>query len=129
MTQYRKLYADFYGITWDPKEMEVHHIDYDHSNNDIGNLILLPTKLHRLLHKAYAEVLQVRAFGPSTDALLKEITREGLVVGASIAGDAMDAYMAVLDKCANWCLLRNVHYCRPWGELTQHITPEINLLG
>ena len=47
MTQYRKFYADFYGITWDTKEMEVHHVDFNHENNDIRNLILLPKEIHR----------------------------------------------------------------------------------
>ena len=45
-TNYRKFYAEYYGIKWDPKKFQVHHIDGDRSNNSIENLVLLPTELH-----------------------------------------------------------------------------------
>ena len=50
-TDYRKFYAEHYGIKWDPKKFQVHHIDGDRSNNSIENLVLLPTELHQLFHK------------------------------------------------------------------------------
>lgn len=51
MKDYRKIYADYYGIKWDSKLFEVHHIDRDRENNDINNLVLVPKKLHREYHK------------------------------------------------------------------------------
>lgn len=47
---YVEKYKDYYGIDFDSQEYEVHHIDFNHSNNDIENLMLLPKKLHRRYH-------------------------------------------------------------------------------
>ena len=47
---YRKLYAERYSITI-PEGYDVHHIDLNHENNEIGNLLLLPHDLHMKLHK------------------------------------------------------------------------------
>ena len=46
---YRALYEKHYGISI-PKDFHVHHIDGDRSNNSIGNLILLPSRIHAALH-------------------------------------------------------------------------------
>ena len=46
---YRKYYKDYYGIDFDSSYV-IHHIDFDRSNNDINNLILLPSKLHSRYH-------------------------------------------------------------------------------
>ena len=46
---YRKYYKDYYGIDFDSNYV-IHHIDFDRSNNDINNLILLPSKLHSRYH-------------------------------------------------------------------------------
>lgn len=48
---YREFYKSYYGIDFDRKEFEVHHIDLDRGNNDIKNLILLPKKLHERYHE------------------------------------------------------------------------------
>lgn len=47
---YRQYYKDYYSIEFDGRKFEVHHIDKNRSNNDISNLILLPTSLHKLFH-------------------------------------------------------------------------------
>lgn len=49
--KYRQLYKKYYGIEFGA-DYEVHHIDMNHSNNSINNLILLPKELHRKLHQA-----------------------------------------------------------------------------
>ena len=36
--------------------LEVHHIDWDHENNDINNLIALPIQLHQLIHSYFGYV-------------------------------------------------------------------------
>lgn len=46
---YRKLYKSYYKIEFG-SEFEIHHIDGNHSNNEIRNLLLLPQKLHDQLH-------------------------------------------------------------------------------
>lgn len=51
MKDYKKIYADYYGIKWDSSLFEVHHIDRNRENNDIKNLVLIPKKLHAEYHR------------------------------------------------------------------------------
>lgn len=46
---YRQYYKDYYGIDFD-KSMVVHHIDFDRTNNNIDNLLLMPRELHSKYH-------------------------------------------------------------------------------
>ena len=46
---YRKLYKEHYGIEFG-EDMAVHHIDFDRSNNNIDNLLLMPRTLHQKYH-------------------------------------------------------------------------------
>lgn len=46
---YRKYYKDYYGISF-PETMHIHHIDGNRSNNNIENLVLLPSKVHQDYH-------------------------------------------------------------------------------
>ena len=52
---YREKYKRHYNIAFGP-EYEVHHIDLNHKNDDIENLLLLPKDLHRAYHKIIAEL-------------------------------------------------------------------------
>ena len=53
--QYRKFFKEYYGIDFS-NDYEVHHIDLNHYNNDIKNLMLLPKELHRKYHKCLNEI-------------------------------------------------------------------------
>ena len=46
---YRSLYIN--QIESIPKDWEVHHIDFNHNNNDIKNLIAVPKIVHVTIHK------------------------------------------------------------------------------
>lgn len=46
---YRLKYKKYYNIDFS-NNYEIHHIDLNHNNNDIENLLLLPKKLHRKYH-------------------------------------------------------------------------------
>lgn len=46
----QKKYKDYFKIQIG-KEYDIHHIDFNHENNDIENLLLLPNDLHQRLHK------------------------------------------------------------------------------
>ena len=41
MANYRQMYKQYYGINFG-REYHVHHIDCNHENDAIGNLVLLP---------------------------------------------------------------------------------------
>lgn len=49
LKNYREKYERFYGITFN-SDFDVHHIDFDRTNNDIKNLLLLPKDLHAKYH-------------------------------------------------------------------------------
>lgn len=46
---YRKYYKEYYGIEFGD-DMEVHHIDWYRNNNDIKNLLLIPSEVHSCFH-------------------------------------------------------------------------------
>lgn len=52
---YRKYYKDYYGIDFG-SEYDIHHIDFNHGNNDINNLILLPEYLHKEYHELVGSI-------------------------------------------------------------------------
>lgn len=49
---YRKLYERHYGIKI-PPDYDIHHINFNHEDNRVENLILLPKKLHQRIHKCF----------------------------------------------------------------------------
>ena len=62
---YRKFYKEYYGIDFG-SEYSIHHIDFDRSNNDIGNLIVLPHSLHNNYHIC---IQQIRGYKSCWDSL------------------------------------------------------------
>ena len=46
---YRQFYKEYYGIDFDDS-MVIHHIDFDRSNNNIDNLLMMPKELHAKYH-------------------------------------------------------------------------------
>lgn len=58
---YRQLYKDHYHIDFG-SDMVVHHIDFDRSNNSIGNLMLLPNDVHARYHMAYTKMIGLEKF-------------------------------------------------------------------
>lgn len=47
--EHRKVWEDFYGEI--PEGMQIHHKDFDKTNNDISNLQLVTPLEHRRLHE------------------------------------------------------------------------------
>jgi hypothetical protein len=47
---YRKLYED--NIDDIPENWEVHHIDFNHDNNELDNLIAIPSMVHMIIHQS-----------------------------------------------------------------------------
>ena len=115
MKDYRKLYADYYGISWDPAKFEVHHIDGNRQNNDIDNLILLPKELHQRLHHSGSFDLQ-------------RYETQVLTVGRSDQDpDEIETRILAINACQPWAQLRAVNYRWPSGESMGKITEETAL--
>lgn len=52
---YRYLVEHFIGHEL-PKGLTVHHIDFNHSNNSLENLLIIPTPLHAWIHRTKGTV-------------------------------------------------------------------------
>ena len=124
MTDYRKYYAEYYRITWDAKEFEVHHIDRNRENNFIDNLILLPKDLHKRLHKVYNDIDRMKAYCQSTNRDVIGLREQENINyhGHSLSINYLEEFIAVLEECHNWGALKGVNYCHPWGDSIGIIT-------
>jgi hypothetical protein len=47
---YRKFYQEQIGKKYDSSEFDIHHINGNHDDNDLLNLVALPKRLHRQYH-------------------------------------------------------------------------------
>ena len=47
---YRKLYEKKVGKI--PNNWEIHHIDFNHNNNVLENLIAVPSMVHMIIHQS-----------------------------------------------------------------------------
>lgn len=56
---YRKIYENALKEKI-PKDFDIHHIDLNHKNNDIKNLVAIPKTLHQKFHKYVNEMEQIR---------------------------------------------------------------------
>ena len=50
LKNYREKYKRYYQLNFS-SEYQIHHIDFNHNNNDISNLLLLPKDLHQKFHR------------------------------------------------------------------------------
>lgn len=120
MTDYKKLYAEAYGITWDA-DLEIHHIDRNRQNNDISNLILLPGYLHHELHNCLNEAFFMSE--PETAGDLVERMMERMFnFGKSYDQEIFLRLSYILSECKRWGLLKCVSYKYPDGSPIEHIT-------
>ena len=122
MTDYKKLYAQTYGITWDA-DLEIHHIDRNRQNNDISNLILLPGYLHHELHICLNEAVFMSEQGTAGDVI------ERMMAKVFNYGDSYDQRVFlrlsyVLSECKRWGFLKSVSYKYPDGSPIGHITKD-----
>lgn len=50
MANYRKKYELYHNVKLTP-DIDIHHIDWNHNNNDIENLIAVPKLVHTIIHQ------------------------------------------------------------------------------
>ena len=99
---YRQDYERYYEVAvyndWD-----IHHIDYNHNNNDIHNLVALPKYLHKKLHKAYYNFCVWNKNRDLTD--IKLIS--GKVNSDSMFNNSLYEYLTVLQECVPYMNLKD----------------------
>ena len=99
---YRAIYKEFYDIEFD-SSFVIHHIDFDRTNNDIDNLILLPRGLHSKYHQVIREIQGTsKSENPlidlkiTTDMFYRRFAYEDLA--------------EVVTKIGDWVCFRNLRY-------------------
>lgn len=120
MIDYKKLYAQTYGINWDA-DMEIHHIDRNRQNNDISNLILLPGYLHHDLHNCLHEAVFLSEQGTIGDNIERMMQRV-FNYGGSYDQQSFLRLSCVLSECKRWGFLKSSSYKYPDGSPIGHIT-------
>ncbi len=91
---YRTKYKRYYGIEFG-SEYVVHHIDLNHSNNDISNLVLLPRSLHGRYHYFVDHI----AFLPK---FRTEIGGNSFTLSNGYVLDEVEEFYKVLTECNAW---------------------------
>lgn len=100
---YRQYYKDYYNIDFG-SEYEVHHIDFDRSNNDINNLLLLPKPLHAKYHKLYPYIQSI-----IDDRALKAVI--DINNGTTYYFDEMKSFCEIMIEINHWKLEKVEGYC------------------
>lgn len=99
-SDYRKIYTEYYHFEI-PTDWDIHHIDYNHNNNNPNNLVALPKSLHQQLHLAYSEMKQ---FEP--DERVEFVCYSGKANSYNTYLDYLTRYLEVLSTCVKYMNLR-----------------------
>lgn len=96
-TNYRQYYKKYFGIEFGP-EMAVHHIDFDRTNNNIENLLLLPKELHAKYH------WYVSALGGAGTGMIDPDMR---ISGNTYKNDALIGLGETLKEIMEWIRVKH----------------------
>ena len=96
---YRKKYKDYFKIQFG-KEYDIHHIDFNHKNDDIDNLLLLPKDLHRRLHKVKYY------YGPFLDRQINVFSDIESQLSCSIMAESMLEISKIYDELQIWVSMK-----------------------
>lgn len=99
---YREDYEKQYKVVLN-NDWDIHHIDYDHSNNDMDNLVALPRYLHEKLHKAYNRFTMYKCDFTVSDIRL----HSGFCCSHTIFMQTLAEYISVLEECVPFMNMRN----------------------
>ena len=100
---YKKDYEEYYGMRI-PNDWEVHHINYNHTDNSLDNLIALPADLHKQLHVTYAKFLQSKLSFKLSDIHL----HSGKTNNYSYFMEALADYVNAVETCTPYMNLRDL---------------------
>ena len=100
LKNYREKYKRYYGIEFG-REYEIHHIDLNHNNNDIDNLVLLPKELHHKYHFYLNAVRKIK--GEESYMCMFDARISGNLLNAnSYERNAISNLISVLNECSYW---------------------------
>lgn len=105
MSNYRKIYECRCKIKI-PKDYEIHHINLNHNDNNIMNLVMLPKKLHSKYH-IYLNLLNNRY---SIVTKLQSVIENGNGINEYIITEQYKAekkFIKIWYECQKWVDYRN----------------------
>jgi hypothetical protein len=110
---YRRYYKDYFGIEFGP-DMAIHHIDFDRSNNDIENLLLMPKELHAKYHMSISQL------GGAHSGMIDPDMR---ISGNTYRTSALRRLADVFDEVMDWLQIKNTmmrmkYSGVTWSEIT-----------
>lgn len=100
MADYRKLYFEHYGMSDPGPEFDIHHIDLNHDNNEIDNLIMLPQRVHHKYHMC------VSYFGGVLDKTKLTFDAKINIQGNGYARSMLRKLSDVMDEIEEWRLIK-----------------------
>ena len=113
---YRKLYEQHHNLEI-PKEFDVHHIDWNHDNNDIDNLIAIPKEIHKLVHSnlGYVNRGEFEVLLKKYDEIINSKTYKGKTLTTKYLKALLDKYVKYKKcdlglKCRAEMHYRNIRY-------------------
>ena len=92
--QYRKYFKKYYGIDFS-KDYDIHHIDLNHYNNDINNLMLIPKELHQRYHKCINSM-------DKSDVLMRHIITGNMVSSNNYKLQIIKQAIEIIEECNKW---------------------------
>ena len=100
LKNYREKYKRYYGIEFG-RDYEIHHIDLNHNNNDIDNLVLLPKELHHKYHFYLNSVRKIKS-EESYMCMFDARVHGNLLNVNSYEMNAISNLVSVLNECSYW---------------------------
>lgn len=102
LKDYRKKFKRYYGLEFG-KDYQIHHIDLNHNNNDINNLMIIPKGLHEKYHKALYNV-ELMSEGNRLEKVFRfDVRPTGNGINyQSFAYDNLAKFMEIMQKMNIW---------------------------
>ena len=98
MKDYRKIFKKHYGVSFG-SEYEIHHIDLNHDNNEISNLMILPKRLHHQYHFLLNSInYQESIFNKTFNAKIHSNSINGDNYNLAM----IESFIPVLQECNKW---------------------------
>ena len=95
---YRKIIKDYYNINLE-SNYDIHHIDLNHNNNEISNLMIIPKELHQKYHK------YLNAINYNDDIFIKTFDahiHSNIFKGDNYNLEMINNFIPILIECNKW---------------------------
>lgn len=104
LKDYRLKYKRYYGIEFGNNYV-VHHIDFNRSNNDISNLLLLPKELHEKYHTVI-NAITINPNKPKADGFVDLRLSNNNITYYNVM--MLELLPEIINECKKW--LEYKHY-------------------